>query len=83
MRTTVTLDPDADAAVRKLMAERGISFKEAVNQAILSGPGAGKPKPFKTKSYNMGKPLVDLTHANTIVAQLDDEEFLRKMQRDR
>ena len=37
MRTTVTLDPDTDALVRRLMRERSISFKEAVNAAIRAG----------------------------------------------
>ena len=37
MRTTVTLDPDVEVLVRKLMRERGLSFKYAVNQAIRMG----------------------------------------------
>ena len=33
MRTTITLDPDTDEAVRRLMRDRGLSFKQAVNEA--------------------------------------------------
>jgi hypothetical protein len=36
MRTTITLDPDVDALVKKLMAERGLSFKQAVNSLLRS-----------------------------------------------
>lgn len=34
MRTTVTLDPDTEALVRRRMTERGATFKQAVNDAI-------------------------------------------------
>ena len=34
MRTTVTLDPDAEALLRKAIAERGSSFKQVLNDAI-------------------------------------------------
>ena len=37
MRTTVTLDPDVERLVRSAMRERGISFKEALNQAARKG----------------------------------------------
>ncbi len=35
MRTTITLDPDVAALVQRAMAERGLGFKEAVNEARL------------------------------------------------
>jgi len=31
MRTTVTLDPDAESLIKKAMHEQGRSFKEAVD----------------------------------------------------
>jgi hypothetical protein len=34
MRTTVTLDSDVEALLRKLMQERGLTFKEAVNSSL-------------------------------------------------
>ena len=36
MRTTITVDPDVGALVKKLMAERGLSFKQAVNSLLRS-----------------------------------------------
>ena len=78
-RTTVTLEPEAEAAVRRLMDDRGISFKEAINTAILDGaPLLEKPKPFKMRTYKMGPALVPLDHALTLVGELDDIEYLRK-----
>jgi len=34
MRTTITLDPDVDALVRKLMVERGLSPRSAVGARV-------------------------------------------------
>ena len=34
MRTTVTLDPDTEDVIRRLMRDRGLTFKQAVNEAI-------------------------------------------------
>ena len=78
MRTTVTLDPDAEAVVRRLMRDRGLSFKEAVNSAILAG--ATLPtEPFRTKTFDMGAPLVDLTKALQLAGEMEDEEIVRRL----
>lgn len=77
-RTTVTLVPEAEAAIRKLMSERGISFKQAINSAILDGvPPAKKPKPFKQRTYKLGM-KVPLDHATTLLGELEDIELIRK-----
>jgi hypothetical protein len=34
MRTTVTLDPDVERLVKDAMRERGLSFKQALNEAL-------------------------------------------------
>jgi hypothetical protein len=80
MRTTVTLDPDTDAAVRKLMRERGLTFKQAVNTAIRAGavPHAKRP-PFGTPTYAMGVPAVSIDKALRLAADLEDEEIMRKL----
>jgi len=39
VRTTVTLDPDTRLLVERSMRERGLSFKQAVNEAIRAGLG--------------------------------------------
>jgi hypothetical protein len=80
MRTTVTLDPDADAAVRRLMRERGLSFKQAVNEAIRLGLS---PRPlsgtFRTRTFGMGRPAMPIDKALRLAAELEDEEILRKL----
>lgn len=79
MRTTVTLDPDVDAIVKRLMRERGLSFKEAVNFAIRAGAGGRPGKPFQTPTFDLGEPLVDLTKALRLAGELEDEETRRRL----
>ena len=81
MRTTVTLDTDTEAAVRRLMRERGLTFKAAVNHAIRAGSLAaqGKPRRFKGTAFRMGEPLVPLDGALSVVAELEDAELFRRL----
>lgn len=80
MRTTVTLDPDTDAIVRRLMRERRLTFKQALNEAIR----ASKRRPrrhegFRTRTFDMGTPTLPLDKALRLAAQLEDEEIIRKL----
>jgi hypothetical protein len=80
MRTTVTLDPDVDALLKKKMAERGLSFKQALNDSLRAAlAGQPKRKRFRTKTHHMGVPKVDITHANRLADEFGDEEIIRKM----
>lgn len=77
MRTTVTLDPDTAQLLRQRMREEGISFKEALNDAIRrSAQGSA---PFRTPTASLGRPTVNLDRALTLAAELEDEELVRKM----
>lgn len=78
MRTTVTLDPDTDAAVRRLMHERGLTFKQAVNAAIRAGTGTRRRK-FRTPTANLGPPRIPLDQALRLAADFEDEELIRKL----
>jgi hypothetical protein len=81
VRTTVTLDPDVEALVRRVMQERGLTFKQAVNLAIREGlaPG-GKRRPFRTPTFRMGSISgIPLNKALRLVGELEDEEISRKL----
>jgi hypothetical protein len=79
MRTTVTLDPDTAALVRKRMREQGVSFKQALNDAIREGL-TGKPaEPFRTPTADLGVPAVNLDKALALAGELEDEELVRKL----
>lgn len=79
MRTTVTLDPDTAALVRRRMRERGISFKQALNESIRAGTAEEREAPFRTATAPLGVPAVNLDRALQVAAELEDEELLRKM----
>ena len=83
MRTTVTLDADTAALVKQVMRERGLSFKEAVNDAIRRGLGRGggaSARPFRTKTFSMGwRDGVSLDRALSLAGALEDEELARRL----
>jgi len=78
VRTTVTLDPDTAALVQRRMRERGISFKQALNDAIrASAEPEGRPR-FHTTTASLGTPTVNLDRALHLTAELEDEELTRR-----
>jgi hypothetical protein len=80
MRTTITLDPDVDQLLRRAMHERGISFRDTVNEAIRSGLRPHRVPPFRQKTYSMGVPShVNLTRTLQLAADLEDKEIARKL----
>ena len=83
MRTTVTLDPDVERSLRTLMRERGISFKEALNESVRKGSLGEKrhrAARFVQKSFPMGTGQ-DLRwdKALAIAEAMEDEELSRKL----
>lgn len=81
VRTTVTLEPDVEAVIRRAMRERGLTFKQALNDAVRAGvsPRKAAAKPFPT--YDMGAPLVDITKAHRLAGELEDEDIARRLSR--
>lgn len=62
MRTTLTLDDDNAARLARLLKERDLSLKEAVNAAIRLGlnemaEAPKKRQPFQTRAVNLGQLL--------------------------
>lgn len=83
-RTTVTLDPDVDQLLQRMMRERDLSFKKALNEAIRLGTGIShkqKPKPFRQKTYRMGfRPEFRWDKALSLAEAMEDEELVRKLE---
>lgn len=79
MRTTVTLDPDTESLIRRLMTERGVSFKQALNDAIRAGAQIRPASAFSTHTRHMGVPAVNLDRALQLAGELEDEELVRRM----
>jgi hypothetical protein len=82
MRTTVTLEPDVEALLRKTMRERGISFKEALNSAIRAGfmRPKSRQRPFVQRSWSLGREQgFRWDKALAMAAAIEDEELTRKL----
>ncbi len=82
MRTTVTLDEDLAARLRGMAAERGISFKEALNAALRAGlvAQAGSPRPYRAPVRSLGlRAGIDIDSALRLASALEDEETVRKL----
>ncbi|MBA2694796.1 MAG: antitoxin [Ornithinimicrobium sp.] len=79
MRTTITLTPEAETLVRRTMLHRGLSFKDAVNEAIVVGLTAGHERqPVSTPTFDLGRTRVPVEQALRLAGELEDEELLRK-----
>jgi hypothetical protein len=79
VRTTVTLDPDTRMLVERAMRERGLSFKEVVNEGLRAGLGADRAQRSYTTPRDLGPARVDLTKALGLAAVLEDDALARRL----
>ena len=80
MKTRVTLDSDLAAKLNAMAHERGISFDQALNQAVRAGlrPGRGASSPFQPYTQPMGlRAGLEIDKALHLAAGLEDEEMIR------
>ncbi|WP_131746523.1 antitoxin [Frankia sp. Cppng1_Ct_nod] len=83
MRTTVTLDPDVAIAIREVVRERGVSFKEALNTLIRTGLASRHQDvpPYRTPTRSLGlRPDVNLDKALRLSSELEDAEIISKLE---
>lgn len=88
MRTIVTLDPDVEKLLRKAVRASGLPFKQVLNNAVrhglsVSAARAEAEKLFRQPTFHMGEALVDLTKANALLGELEDQDFVEKMRQGR
>ncbi|MGB3687543.1 MAG: antitoxin, partial [Ornithinimicrobium sp.] len=68
-----------ETLVRRTMRERGVSFKVAVNQAIVAGLTTGQARQaVSTPTFDLGRARVPVEQALRLAGELEDEELLRK-----
>lgn len=80
MRTTLTLDSDVSLLLKRRMSERGVSFKEAVNEALRDSlTERAQNAGFQTSTFDLGEPLVPLDKALRLAGELEDGELLRRL----
>lgn len=84
MRTTLTIDADVAAELDRLRRDSDVSLKQLVNEALRLGletiSSSPKPsEPFKTRSADFGKPLVDNIDCTGEMLAIDDEDFVTRL----
>ena len=80
VRTTVTLDADTEALLRRRMQERKESFDRALNDALRDGLGAAaRIERFETPVASLGALRPTPDQALQLVAELEDEELAARM----
>jgi plasmid stability protein len=82
MRTTLTIEDDLAAILQKKAAQRGVAFKQLVNNLLRAGLGASEGSPIKRKVVKVvGRPLglkpgYDAGKLNQLVDELEAEDYL-------
>ena len=86
MRTTLTIEDDLAAILKKKASEQGHSFKEVVNGLLRAGiaasgdhPAPRKPVIVATRPLGL-RPGYDPDKLNQLVDELEVEEHLKKQQ---
>ncbi len=82
MRTTVAIDPELQTRVKELARERGVSFREALNDVLRRGLGSQPgPRSYEVPARPLGlRPGIDLDKALSLAAELEDDEIVRKLE---
>jgi hypothetical protein len=82
VRTTVTIDPELQSRVRELARERGVSFREALNDVLRRGLGSEPTaRSYEVPARPLGlRPGIDLDKALALAAELEDDEIVRKLE---
>jgi adenine C2-methylase RlmN of 23S rRNA A2503 and tRNA A37 len=80
MRTTLTLDDDVTVQIERLRRVRDASLKDIVNEALRRGlrdmsTAQRKRRVFRTRVFQMGKPLINIDNVSEALAYLEGEGF--------
>ena len=74
------MDDDVAAALVQLRKSRNTSLKNIVNETLRAGLSEmarpkGKSKPFRTRTFDMGELLVDVTCVSQALAIAEGEDY--------
>ena len=75
----MTLDDDVTAQIERLRRGRDARLKDIINEALRRGlrdmSSAQKRRPFRTRAFCMGKPLINIEKVSEGLAYLEGERF--------
>jgi hypothetical protein len=80
MRTTLTIDDDVAVQLERLRRARKASFRDIVNDALRRGlrdmaAPLKKRKLFRTRTFHMGEPLINIDNTAEALAYMEGEGF--------
>jgi hypothetical protein len=81
MRTTLTIDDDIAVELERLRRTRDARLKDVINEALRCGlremtAPPKKHKPFRTKSFDCGRLLIDsIDNVWEVLDQIEEEKF--------
>jgi hypothetical protein len=85
MRTTLTIEPDVARRLKTRMAERKLSLKQAVNEALRAGLAGGRRQrdvKYSVEPHSCQfKAGIDLDKLNQLVDELEAEAALKGLSR--
>ena len=76
MRTTLSIDDDVAALLKKEVRKTGEPFKQVVNRFLrvgLTTPKQSAKKPFKVKPFNLGLP--HFTKVEELLEELEGSDY--------
>ena len=81
MRTTLRIDDDLFRELKKRASSEGLTLSELVNLALRQSLSTEKRprRVFRQKTRDLGRPSFDVTNANAVAAELEDQDILRKL----
>ncbi|MGH2468036.1 MAG: antitoxin [Candidatus Limnocylindrales bacterium] len=84
MRTTVTLEPDVEVRVKRLMTQRGLTFKAAINEVLRAGldheRAVAEVARYVLPARRMGiRSGIDIDRIVHLDADLEDDETRRRL----
>ena len=75
-QVTITLDDELEAQLEEEARRTGTPLEQAVAGAVRRAVVA--PTPFRLRTFNMGKPLIDLECTGRALEELDRLEVLER-----
>ncbi len=84
MRSTVRIDDDLMVELKQRAHDAGVSLTRMLNRTLRAGLASPErsradARPYKQRTFAMGRPLIDLDKALALAADLEDEEVVRKL----
>jgi hypothetical protein len=79
-RTTMRIEEDLLIEIRHRAQEERVSMNRMINRLLRRGLHLPEEKrrKFRQRTFDLGKPRVDITKTSAVLSALDDERYVRR-----